>query len=200
MKKPILLFASTNRGKIRELAALLKGTGYGLTTPDELGLDLDVEETGQTYEENARLKAAAFCQASGLYSLADDTGLEVSALDGAPGLHSARFSSIPNASDADRRQLLISRLRNKPRPWLARFVCVVALASPDGPMESAFGSCDGEIIPDERGREGFGYDRIFLFPKLNKTMAELKMEEKNRISHRAMAVRAIIPHLINLAR
>ena len=200
MKKPILLFASTNRGKIQELAALLKGTGYGLTTPDELGLDLDVEETGQTYEENARLKAAAFCQASGLYSLADDTGLEVSALDGAPGLHSARFSSIPNASDADRRQLLISRLRNKPRPWLARFVCVVALASPDGPMESAFGSCDGEIIPDERGREGFGYDRIFLFPKLNKTMAELKMEEKNRISHRAMAVRAIIPHLINLAR
>ena len=200
MKKPILLFASTNRGKIRELAALLKGTGYGLTTPDELGLDLDVEETGQTYEENARLKAAAFCQASGLYSLADDTGLEVSALDGAPGLHSARFSSIPNASDADRRQLLISRLRNKPRPCLARFVCVVALASPDGPMESAFGSCDGEIIPDERGREGFGYDRIFLFPKLNKTMAELKMEEKNRISHRAMAVRAIIPHLINLAR
>jgi len=200
LKKPILLFASTNRGKIQELAALLKGTGYGLTTPDELGLDLDVEETGQTYEENARLKAAAFCQASGLYSLADDTGLEVSALDGAPGLHSARFSSIPNASDADRRQLLISRLRNKPRPWLARFVCVVALASPDGPMESAFGSCDGEIIPDERGREGFGYDRIFLFPKLNKTMAELKMEEKNRISHRAMAVRAIIPHLINLAR
>ena len=195
-----MLFASTNRGKIKELADLFKDVGWDLTTPDELGLDLEVEESGQTYEENARLKAAAFCQASGLPSLADDTGLEVSALAGAPGLHSARFSSIPNASDADRRQLLISRLRNKPRPWLARFVCVVALASPDGPMESAFGSCDGEIIPDERGREGFGYDRIFLFPKLNKTMAELKMEEKNRISHRAMAVRAIIPHLINLAR
>jgi len=199
LKQPILLFASTNRGKIRELTALLKGAGWGLTTPDELGLDLDVEETGQTYEENARLKAAAFCQASGLHSLADDTGLEVSALDGAPGLHSARFSSTPNASDADRRQLLIARLRGKPRPWLARFVCVVALASPDGRVESAFGSCDGEIIPDERGREGFGYDRIFLFPELDKTMAELEMEEKNRISHRAMAVRAIIPHLINLA-
>jgi XTP/dITP diphosphohydrolase len=200
LKQPILLFASTNRGKIRELTALLEGAGWDLTTPDVLGLDLDVEENGQTYEENARLKATAFCQASGLPSLADDTGLEVGALDGAPGLHSARFSPKPNASDADRRQLLISHLREKPRPWLARFVCVVALATPDGRLESACGACDGEIIKKERGQEGFGYDRIFLFPELGKTMAELQMGEKNQISHRAMAVRAIIPYLKDLVR
>jgi len=159
-----------------------------------------VDEYGLSYKENARLKANAYCQASGLPCLADDTGLEVSALNGAPGLHSARFSPKPNASDADRRQLLLTHLQGKPRPWLARFVCAVALAIPDGRTECAFGVCEGEIIPQEQGEGGFGYDRIFWFPDLGKTMADLTMAEKNRISHRAMAVRSIIPYLLDLAR
>lgn len=193
-----LLFASTNQGKIKELSDLLKNTDLRLVTPEVIGLNLEVVENGLTYEENARKKANAFCLASGLPSLADDTGLEVSVLDGAPGLHSARFSPQPNASDADRRQLLLTHLKDKPKPWAARFVCTVVLALPDGRTASAFGACDGEIIPQERGESGFGYDRIFLFPDLGKTMAELSMSEKNCISHRALAVNGIFPDLKNL--
>lgn len=190
-----LLIASNNRWKLEEIYALLRGLHLRLLTPADIGLHLDIDESGRTYAENARLKALAFCEASGLPSLADDTGLEVAALNGAPGLRSKRYSPDTHASDADRRKLLLFNLADKPRPWKARFVCAVALAVPDGTFVECEGSCEGEIIPQERGLYGFGYDRLFLLPNLGKTMAELELEEKNRISHRAKAVQELIPYL-----
>jgi XTP/dITP diphosphohydrolase len=191
MKK--LLIATNNPGKLSEITDLLSRLPVQLIAPRELGLDLDVDETGGTYDENARLKAAAFLKAGGIASLADDTGLEVDALDGAPGLHSKRYAPEADATDADRRKLLISNLAKSPRPWSARFVCSVALALPDGSIPMAQGSCEGEIIPQERGNQGFGYDSIFYFAELGRSMGELELDEKNRISHRARAVMAIIP-------
>ena len=198
--KPILI-ATTNRGKIVELCDLLPG--FQLLTPAEISLDMDVEETGSTYAENAALKASAFCRASGLIALADDSGLEVDALNGAPGLYSARFSPKPGATDADRRALLIERLAGYPRPWLAHFHCTVAIAvpGPDNPLiHFASGDCPGEIIPIERGSNGFGYDPIFQLSELGHTMAELTRDEKNKLSHRALAVTAAIPLLERLLR
>lgn len=177
------------------MLALLKNAVDILRVPQDLSISLIVNEIGSTYTENARLKAAAFCKASGLPSLADDTGLEVDALDGAPGLFSARFSLKPNASDADRRALLISKLLETPKPWKARFMCTMVLALPDGRSYQSHGICKGEIIADERGTCGFGYDPIFLCGDTNLTMAELTMEEKNRISHRAKAAKAMIPFI-----
>jgi XTP/dITP diphosphohydrolase len=193
MKK--LLIATNNPGKISEISDLLQSLPLQLLTPNDLGIILDVDETGGTYDENARIKAVAFMKASGLASLADDTGLEVAALNGAPGLHSKRYAPKPDATDADRRRLLQKNLQKYPHPWSARFICSVALALPDGRMQDVQGTCEGEIIPEERGTQGFGYDRIFYFTDLGKTMAELDMSDKNRISHRARAVNNILPAL-----
>jgi XTP/dITP diphosphohydrolase len=188
-----LLIATNNKGKIRELQDLLNDTGIELVTPTEIKLDLDVVEDGQTYAENATKKALAFAQASRLVSLADDSGLEVDALDGAPGLYSARYGSSngDKLSDAGRRTFLIQNLHDKPRPWTARFHATIVVAIPDGKTHLAEGFCEGEIIPEERGNGGFGYDPIFLLSERGKTMAELTMEEKNRLSHRARAVMKI---------
>jgi len=213
MKK--LLIATTNKGKIRELHALLDNLGVELVTPADLDLNLDVHEDGSTYAENAAKKAIAFAQASGLTSLADDSGLEVDALGGAPGLYSARygpprpFGTLPPFSkkmggagggltDKDRRDFLLHNLADKPRPWTARFRATVAVAGPGGGVEWAEGICEGRIIPEERGSGGFGYDPIFLLPELGKTMAELSEESKNRLSHRARAVQAARPILIRV--
>ena len=193
-----ILIATTNNGKIAEIKDLLMSVSVELVFPDELSIDLEVEENGTTYEENARLKALAYCKASGLPALADDSGLEVEALNGQPGLHSARFSSDPHATDADRRKLLISKLAGHTRPWNARFVCAVVLALPAEDSFAYQDYCYGEIIPDERGSQGFGYDPIFLVSGTGKTMAQLPMREKNRISHRARAVMGIIPDLDRL--
>jgi XTP/dITP diphosphohydrolase len=193
-----LILASNNKGKIKEMKALLAHISVRILVPNELGLEIGVKETGSTYEENAALKATAFARISGIVSLADDSGLEVEALDGAPGLHSARFSPIPGADDSDRRKYLLSRLSAFPRPWKARFHCTTAVANPQGEVQYREGFCEGEIIPEERGEGGFGYDPIFLLPELSKTMAELTLEEKNRISHRAKAVRAAIPGLLTM--
>jgi XTP/dITP diphosphohydrolase len=185
-----LLIATNNKGKIKELQDLLKDTGIALVTPAQINLDLDVIENGQTYAENATKKAVAFAQSSGLISLADDSGLEVDALDGAPGLYSARYGSTNGGklSDTERRAFLIQNLRGKPRPWTAHFHATIAVAVPNGETHLAEGFCEGEIISEERGTGGFGYDPIFLLSELGKTMAELSMEEKNRLSHRARAV------------
>lgn len=193
-----LLIASTNRGKLREFQEILKGHSYELLLPADLGLALEVEETGQTYPENATLKALAYCAASGLVTLADDSGLEVAALDGAPGLHSARYHPRPGATDADRRRYLLDNIRGLPRPWHARFVCSVAVAAPGQPVRLAWGECAGEIIPEERGSGGFGYDPIFLLAGSPHTMAELDSQEKNRVSHRARAALAALPILESL--
>lgn len=197
---PKLLIATENQGKIHELQELLGGMGLELVMPRQLGLNLNVIEDGQTYEENAAKKARAFAAASGLISLADDSGLEVQALNGAPGLYSARYSPKPGATDADRRAYLLENLREQPRPWLAHFHATVAIATPDGELRFAEGNCYGEIIPEERGAGGFGYDPIFFIPNLGLTMAELGMEEKNRLSHRALAVQNAIPIIREIFR
>jgi XTP/dITP diphosphohydrolase len=193
-----LLIATGNKGKVKEIQALLDGLDVELVTPKDLGLEMDVEEDGATYEENAGKKARAYSQASGLIALADDSGLEVDALGGEPGLYSARYAGKLGATDADRRAFLLEKLAGKPRPWTARFHATVAVGMPDGLVQFAEGNCYGEIIPEERGGGGFGYDPIFFIPKMNRTMAELSMDEKNRLSHRALAVKYALPILQKL--
>lgn len=192
-----LLIATNNAGKVAELRELLRDLPIELVTPGEIGLKLEVKEDGRTYRENAVKKALAFAHASGLTALADDSGLEVEALGGAPGLYSARYSPKPGAGDADRRAFLLENLRaaKAPRPWKAQFHAAIAVATPEGNVQTAEGTCPGVIIPEERGTGGFGYDPIFLLPETGLTMAELAMEEKNRLSHRARAVLAARPIL-----
>ncbi|MBV6395883.1 MAG: dITP/XTP pyrophosphatase [Anaerolineales bacterium] len=190
-----LLLATNNKGKLRELRFILARLPLQLIAPAEIGLNLEVEEDGTTYAENASKKAVAFARASGLTCLADDSGLEVDALNGAPGLYSARYSSKPGATDKDRRIFLLQNLADKPQPWTARFRATVAVAGARGSVEWVEGICAGEIIPEERGAGGFGYDPIFFIPELNRTMAELSEETKNRLSHRARAVQAAKPIL-----
>jgi XTP/dITP diphosphohydrolase len=193
-----ILLATNNHGKLIEIQAILSDADLHLVTPREIGLQLEVEEDGLTYAENAAKKALAFAAVSGLPVLADDSGLEVDALNGAPGLHSARFSPRPGATDADRRHLLVSRLAGAPRPWTARFRCVIAIAAPGRAPLFSEGVCPGEIIPQERGQGGFGYDPIFYLPELSRTMAELESSEKNRISHRGRAIAAARPNIFEI--
>src|SRR5258706_4167406 len=152
-----LLIATNNPGKVQELHELLQGMDIQLITPAQINLDLDVIEDGLTYAENAMKKAIAFAQASNLISLADDSGLEVDALNGAPGLYSARYGSTngEKLSDADRRKFLLGNLQDKPRPWTARFHATIAIAIPSGDVHLAVGICEGEIIPTERVTGGF---------------------------------------------
>lgn len=192
-----LLIATNNPGKVKEFRQLLeKLENVILITPKNLGLALSIDEIGSTYTENAALKANAFCDASFMPALADDSGLEVDALGGAPGLYSARYSSKPGATDADRRAFLLSKLAHLPRPWTARFRAVLAAAFPDEEEVRLFeGVCEGEIIPEERGDNGFGYDPIFYFPERGLTMAQLSDQEKNQVSHRGRAAQAALPTL-----
>jgi len=195
-----LLIATNNKGKVAEIKALLGSTGLTLLTPADLGLALEVPEDGLTYAENASKKATAFSQASGLLALGDDSGLEVDALQGQPGLHSHRFCPIPDATDADRRIYLLEKLQEAPRPWTAHFRATVAMVLPSGEEHITSGRCDGEIIPGERGSNGFGYDPIFFIPGIDRTMAELDMDEKNRLSHRALAIQNAVPILKEIFR
>ena len=190
-----LLLATNNKGKIGELKALLTGLDIAVLTPSDVHISLDVLEDGETYAENASKKALAFAKISQMVTLGDDSGLEVDSLGGQPGLHSHRFCPIPDATDADRRKYLLEQLQDRPRPWVARFRATVAIALPSGNVRLATGQCEGEIIPEERGANGFGYDPIFLILELGRTMAELDMNEKNRLSHRARAVQNAIPIL-----
>lgn len=189
-----LLLASGNPGKQHELRELLRALPIQLCTPQEIDLQIRVEESGETYAENARLKALLHAERSGMWTLADDSGLEVDALGGAPGMRSARIAG-PARSDRDRRRLLLQLLQAHPRPWKARFRCWVALVDPAGEVDIAEGICEGEIIPEERGTGGFGYDPIFLVQNSLQTMAELSLAEKNRVSHRARAIHALMPTL-----
>jgi XTP/dITP diphosphohydrolase len=195
-----LLIATNNIGKVDEIKALLHNLDLIMVIPSDLGISLNVSEDGQTYAENATKKALAFAHASGLIAIGDDSGLEVDALGGQPGLRSHRFNPIPNANDADRRKYLLKRLEGKPRPWTARFRATIAVASPSGEVALATGECDGEIIPEERGSNGFGYDPIFFIPDIGRTMAELEMDEKNHLSHRARAIQNSTPILLEMLR
>lgn len=194
-----ILLASNNIGKLRELQALLGDLGVEILTPAMIGLALDVAETGDTYAANATLKAEAFGQRSGLLTVADDSGLEVDALKGAPGLYAARYAG-PGASDADRRAKMLGALQGVPAPRTARFRAVVVVREPEGRLNAFEGVCEGEIAFEERGSNGFGYDPIFFMPEHNATMAELPEELKNRISHRGRAVAAARPYIESLVR
>ena len=186
-----LLIATNNRGKVEEYRSLLDGLPLEMVVPKEIGIKLDVEETGSTYEENARLKAVALAQAGNIVALADDSGLEVDFLGGEPGIRSSRYAG-GGASDADRVKYLLGKLDGV--TWnkrSARFRCVIAVAVPDGRVEFCSGICEGIITMAPCGDQGFGYDPIFYFPELKKTMAELPMDVKNRVSHRGKAARQV---------
>ena len=184
-----LLVATRNRGKLRELASLLSDVPMKLLSLDEAGVEGEIEETGATFEENAVLKATAYARSSGLTTLADDSGLEVDALGGEPGVRSARYAG-PDADDAARVRRLLNKLREAPTGGRqARFRCAIAVASPNGSARTFVGECEGVIADAPRGRNGFGYDPAFLFPETGRTMAELSSEEKDAVSHRGMAAR-----------
>ncbi len=192
-----LMLATTNLGKVREFKTLLGQykslANLMLLTPTDWPEPLpEVEETGATFAENARLKATALARATGLPALADDSGLCVDALDGEPGLHSARWAGA-DATDADRNARLLERLSEVPQERrTARYVCVVSLASPDGRSIESEGTCGGVILEEARGANGFGYDPLFFVPEFGRTMAELTDAEKNRGSHRARALEALL--------
>ena len=178
-----LVIATGNTGKLREYRELLAGTGLEL-----VAFDTEVEEVGETYADNARLKAETAATRSGLPALGDDSGVEVEALGGFPGIRSARLGP----SQEERTAELLRRLEGKPRPWNARFVCVVALAEPGRETLLFEGECRGEIVPEWRGEAGFGYDPVFLVPGTGKTFGEMAPEEKRLYSHRARAVHALL--------
>jgi len=184
-----LLLATNNPGKAAEYRALLEGCGWELVTPRDLDLHLEVEEAGGGYAENARIKAETFAKASGLPALADDSGVEVDALGGAPGPLSARFGG-EDASDEQRVALLLERLAGvPPEKRSARFRCLIAVARPEGEVSLFEGQCEGRIAEEPRGEGGFGYDPVFLLPERGLTIAELPPEEKNAVSHRGRAAR-----------
>lgn len=195
---PRLLLATGNAHKLNELKTLLQGLPYDMVSPADVGIDADIEETGDSLEENARLKAMAMAAKSGLLTLADDSGLEVDALNGAPGVFSARYAG-ENASDADRVKYLLRQLTDVPQEKRqAKFRCVIAIATPDGKVDTVSGECRGYIAFEPRGEHGFGYDPIFYLPELGKTMAELPPEVKNRISHRGQATAGAFSFLLKL--
>lgn len=184
----LLVVATGNPGKLREMQEYLTGLDWELTLkPDEL----EIEETGETFSENACLKASQVAIATGEWSIADDSGLEVDALDGAPGVYSARYGK----TDKERIERLLFELGNELNRQ-AQFVCAIALARPDGSIAAqAEGKCQGEIIHAPRGSGGFGYDPIFYVPSGQKTFAEMTPQVKRSLSHRGMAIKAIIPQL-----
>jgi XTP/dITP diphosphohydrolase len=190
-----LLIATRNEGKLREYERLLAGLPMSLTYLTEEGITNEVEETGHSFSENAVQKAREYAQISGLTTLADDSGLEVDALDGRPGVHSARYAGA-GASDEDRYRHLLEELAEV--PWeqrTARFRCVIAVAQPGGETYTSEGVCEGVIAFAPHGEFGFGYDPIFFLSEHGKTMAQLQPEVKNLISHRARAAQAIAPIL-----
>ena len=186
-----LLLATNNQAKVGEYRSLLENIPVELVTLAEQGITTVVDETGESLEENARLKAAVLAAESQLLALADDSGLEVDALGGEPGLLSARYAG-EGASDRDRVDYLLSRLKGV--PWEQRsacFRCIIAVATPDGEVELCSGECRGMITFEPKGQQGFGYDPVFYLPELDKTMAELPPEMKNQISHRGQAARKV---------
>lgn len=195
---PKLLLATGNPNKIREISELLRDSPFLVTTPADEGIDIEVEETGKTFEENAQLKAVAYSTRSKSIVMADDSGLEIDALGGEPGVLSARYAG-ENAPNDKMIALVLSNLQGV--PWekrTARFRCVMAIATSTGEIHFCEGICPGYITFEPKGSGGFGYDPIFYLPELDKTMAELSMEEKNKVSHRGKALRKAVETLKQL--
>ena len=186
MKPLIFVLASKNKKKLAEMQTILGEQGIQVLSQAQAGVDLDPEETGLTFEENAIIKARAVSEASGLPAIADDSGLMVDALDGAPGVFSARYGGSHELSDEYRWKLLLKNMEGMEQR-AAKYVSVIAAVFPDGRILTARGECHGEIAESPRGDGGFGYDPIFRLPD-GRHMAEIDMEEKNRISHRAIAL------------
>ena len=182
-----VILASKNPHKLTELSAILSQHGFEIALESEYGLDIDVDETGTTFEENSLLKAEAVMKASGLPVLADDSGLMVDALNGAPGVYSARYGH--KSSDGERTAFLLENMKDVPDgKRTAKFVCVITCLWPDGRKIVARGECPGVITREVHGENGFGYDPVFYLPELGMTYAELLSEQKNAISHRARAL------------
>ncbi|MCL2227015.1 MAG: XTP/dITP diphosphatase [Oscillospiraceae bacterium] len=184
------VLATANLGKVEEMRSILSGLDIDVISRHELGIKDDIEETGDTFAENALIKAEAICKVSGLPAIADDSGLVVDALGGEPGVHSSSYGG-PALSGAQRCAYLLEKLRNKEQRS-AKFVCTIVCAFPDGKNLISEGECNGEIAMTPRGSGGFGYDPVFLIKSTGKTMAELSAEEKNAVSHRGEALRKFI--------
>jgi XTP/dITP diphosphohydrolase len=188
----LLVVATGNPGKLREMQAYLTGRGWDLQLKPP---ELDIEETGETFAANARLKASVVARETGQWAIADDSGLQVDALQGAPGIYSARYGN----SDRERIERLLRELTGESNR-AAQFVCVVAIARPDGTIAlEAEGICRGEILQSPRGEGGFGYDPIFYVPQQGQTFAEMAPETKQHLSHRGKAFAALLPQLSQLA-
>lgn len=188
-----LLLATRNQHKKQELAAMMEGLDIEILTLDEVPELPEVVEDGETFSENAKKKALSTARASGCVCLADDSGLEVKALKGQPGVYSARFAG-PQADDRMNNEKLVALIRGiDPTQRTARFVCVIAIADPQGNVQVVEGECPGSITPDARGDAGFGYDPLFIPDGYQQTFAELASEEKNRISHRGKALKKALP-------
>ncbi|MGQ9523409.1 MAG: XTP/dITP diphosphatase [Armatimonadota bacterium] len=192
-----IVIATRNRGKLRELAQLLSDLPLKLLSADKAGVP-DIEETGRTFEENAVQKALTAARASGKPAIGEDSGLEVDALDGKPGVFSSRFAG-PNATDEERNQLILTSLTGVPFPQrTARYHAVMALATPEGLVGVSHGICEGFIAEQPAGTNGFGYDPIFYYPPFGCTMGQASPEAKNRVSHRSRALAGLLPMLRRL--
>lgn len=192
-----LVLASKNPHKLAEISKITEKFGFELVLQSELGVDIDVEENGTTFEENSLIKAKAVMEATGLPALADDSGIAVEALNGEPGIYSARYGFDPSLDDWGRLLLLLKNMEQVPEgSRQAKFVCVITMVTPDGQMIQARGEAHGELLRQAVGTGGFGYDPIFYYPPLGKTFAELSPDEKNQVSHRAEALKRFNKKLV----
>ena len=184
-----VVLASKNKHKLVEISKITEKFGFDLVLQSALGVDIDVEETGTTFEENSLLKAEAVMKATGLPALADDSGIAVDALNGAPGIYSARYGFDDTLDDWGRMMLLLKNTEHVPDGQRqAQFVCVISFVTPEGEVIQARGEIHGELTREPRGENGFGSDPIFYYPLYGKTTAEASAEEKNKVSHRAVAL------------
>ena len=191
-----VVLASKNPHKLVEINKITEKFGFELVLQSQLGVDIDVEENGTTFEENSFIKADAVMKATGLPALADDSGIAVDALNGEPGIYSARYGFDPSLDDRGRLELLLKNTEQVPDGQRqAQFVCVITMVTPDGQVFQARGEIHGELTREPRGENGFGYDPIFFYPPLGKTTAELSAEEKNAVSHRANALKSFYEKL-----
>lgn len=193
MKK--FIAATKNKGKIREISEILENFPCQVLSMESVGINIDIDETGSTFEENALIKAREICGITGEIVMADDSGLEVDFLDGAPGIYSARFAG-ENASDEEKNTKLLNLLKDVPfEKRTARFVCVIAVVFPGGDSFTVKGTCEGYIAFEPRGTNGFGYDPIFYVPQYQMTTAQMASELKHEISHRGKALRLMVDEL-----
>ena len=191
-----VVLASKNKHKLVEISKITEKFGFDLVLQSELGVDIDVEETGTTFEENSFLKAEAVMKATGLPALADDSGIAVDALNGEPGIYSARYGFDESLDDWGRLELLLKNTEHVPDGQRqAQFVCVITMVTPEGKTIQARGEIHGELTREAKGENGFGYDPIFYYPPLGKTTAELSPDEKNQVSHRANALKVFYEKL-----